>query len=84
MNPEGLLVHGPRPQYIEGKNLVDMIKEKKIWSAERVAIEDLIRGDGALFLPIKDPTTRTIAGETHSGAGGKRHANDMHESARPA
>ena len=72
MNPEGLLSRAAS-QYIEGENLIDMIKENLI--AERVAIEiyrDLIR-----YFADKDPTTRTMLEKILAQE--EEHANDMHD-----
>src|SRR6202161_3117744 len=55
MNPEGLLSRASS-QYVEGDNLVDMIKENLI--AERIAIEtyrDMVR-----YFADRDPTTRVM------------------------
>lgn len=71
MTPEGLLSRAAS-QYIEGKNLVDMIKENLV--AERVAIEtyrEMVR-----YFGDKDFHDPHDAG-AHSGAGGRaceRHA----------
>ena len=72
MNPEGLLARSAS-QYVEGKNLVDMIKENLV--AERVAIEtyrEMVR-----YFGEKDPTTRVML-ETIL-AQEEEHANDMHD-----
>jgi bacterioferritin len=72
MNPEGLLSRAAS-QYIEGKNLIDMIKENLV--AERVAIEtyrDLIR-----YFADKDPTTRVMLEGILAQE--EEHANDMHD-----
>jgi bacterioferritin len=60
-------------QYVEGSNLVDMIKENLI--AERIAIEtyrDLVR-----YFSDKDPTTRTLLEKILAQE--EDHANDMHD-----
>jgi bacterioferritin len=72
MNPDGV---GSRAasQYVEGENLVDMIKENLV--AERIAIEtyrDLVR-----YFGEKDPTTRVLL--EHILAQEEEHANDMHD-----
>jgi len=70
MNPEGLLSRAAS-QYVEGKNLIDMIKENLV--AERVAIEtyrEMVR-----FLargPTPNDLERILAQE-------EEHANDMHD-----
>jgi bacterioferritin len=72
MNPNGLLSRAAS-QYVEGENLVDMIKENLI--AERVAIEtyrDMIR-----HFADKDPTTRTLLERILAQE--EEHANDMHD-----
>jgi bacterioferritin len=72
MNPEGLLSRAAS-QYIEGKNLVDMIKENLV--AERVAIEtyrEMVR-----YFGEKDPTTRTMLERILAQE--EEHANDMHD-----
>lgn len=72
MNPEGLLSRAAS-QYIEGKNLVDMIKENLV--AERVAIEtyrEMVR-----YFGDKDPTTRTMLERILAQE--EEHANDMHD-----
>ncbi|HXO64229.1 MAG TPA: ferritin-like domain-containing protein [Steroidobacteraceae bacterium] len=72
MNPEGLLSRAAS-QYVEGKNLVDMIKENLV--AERVAIEtyrDMVR-----YFGDKDPTTRTMLERILAQE--EEHANDMHD-----
>lgn len=72
MNPEGLLARAAS-QYVEGENLVDMIKENLV--AERVAIEtyrDMVR-----YFGEKDPTTRVMLEEILSQE--EEHANDMHD-----
>jgi bacterioferritin len=72
MNPEGLLSRAAS-QYIEGKNLLDMIKENLV--AERVAIEtyrEMVR-----YFGDKDPTTRTMLERILAQE--EEHANDMHD-----
>jgi bacterioferritin len=72
MNPEGLLSRAAS-QYVEGKNLIDMIKENLV--AERVAIEtyrDMVR-----YFAEKDPTTRTMLERILAQE--EEHANDMHD-----
>jgi bacterioferritin len=70
LNP-AILSQRAHSQYVEGKNLVDMIKEDLI--AERIAIEsytEMIRffGDG-------DPTSRRLLEEILAKE--EEHANDM-------
>jgi bacterioferritin len=72
MNPEGLLARSAS-QYVEGKNLIDMIKENLV--AERVAIEtyrEMVR-----YFAEKDPTTRTMLERILAQE--EEHANDMHD-----
>ncbi len=72
MNPEGLLSRAAS-QYVEGKNLIDMIKENLV--AERVAIEtyrEMVR-----YFNEKDPTTRTMLERILAQE--EEHANDMHD-----
>jgi bacterioferritin len=72
MNPEGLLSRAAS-QYVEGKNLIDMIKENLV--AERVAIEtyrEMVR-----YFGEKDPTTRTMLERILAQE--EEHANDMHD-----
>jgi len=72
MNPEGLLSRAAS-QYVEGKNLIDMIKENLV--AERVAIEtyrEMVR-----YFSDKDPTTRTMLERILAQE--EEHANDMHD-----
>jgi bacterioferritin len=60
-------------QYVEGENLVDMIKENLI--AERIAIEtyrDMVR-----YFGDKDPTTRVMLEGILAQE--EEHANDMHD-----
>jgi bacterioferritin len=72
LSPEGLLSRASS-EYVEGENLVDMIKENLI--AERIAIEtyrDMVR-----YFGEKDPTTRKML--EHILAQEEEHANDMHD-----
>ena len=72
MNPEGLLSRAAS-QYVEGENLVDMIKENLV--AERVAIEtyrDMVR-----YFSENDPTTRVMLERILAQE--EEHANDMHD-----
>ncbi len=72
LNPEGLLSRAAS-EYVEGTNLVDMIKENLI--AERIAIQtyrDMVR-----YFGQKDPTTRTMLEGILAQE--EEHANDMHD-----
>lgn len=71
-NPEGLATRSAS-QYVEGDNLVEMIKENLI--AERIACEhyrELIR-----YFADKDPTTRIMMESILANE--EEHANDMHD-----
>jgi bacterioferritin len=71
-NPEGLLSRSAS-EYVEGRNLVDMIREDLI--AERIAIEtytELVR-----YFSSHDPTTRRLLEEILAKE--EEHANDMHD-----
>jgi bacterioferritin len=71
-DPEGLAMRSAS-QYVEGANLVEMIKENLI--AERIACEhyrELIR-----FFADKDPTTRVMMEGILTNE--EEHANDMHD-----
>ena len=71
-NPEGLLSRSAS-QYVQGANLIEMIKENLI--AERIACEhyrELIR-----FFADKDPTTRVMMEAILTNE--EEHANDMHD-----
>jgi bacterioferritin len=71
-NPEGLAMRAAS-QYVEGENLIEMIKENLI--AERIACEhyrELIR-----FFADKDPTTRVMIEGILVNE--EEHANDMHD-----
>ena len=60
-------------EYVEGENLVDMIKENLV--AERVAIQtyrDMVR-----YFGEKDPTTRIMLERILAQE--EEHANDMHD-----
>src|SRR5215470_8032835 len=72
LNPDGV---GSRAasEYVEGENLVDMIKEDLV--AERVAIEtyrEMVR-----YFGDKDPTTRVLLERILAQE--EEHANDMHD-----
>lgn len=69
-NPEGLATRSAS-QYVEGSNLIDMIKENLV--AERIACDhyrELIR-----FFAEKDPTTRVMMEGILTNE--EEHANDM-------
>jgi bacterioferritin len=71
-NPEGLATRSAS-QYVEGANLVEMIKENLV--AERIACDhyrELIR-----FFADKDPTTRVMMEGILAKE--EEHANDMHD-----
>jgi bacterioferritin len=72
MNPAGATGRSAA-QYVEGENLVDMIKENLV--AERIVIEtyrDMIR-----YFAEKDPTTRVLLERILAQE--EDHANDMHD-----
>ena len=71
-NPEGITGRAAS-QFVEGENLVDMIRENLV--AERIAIEhyrDLVGWFGE-----KDSTTRTLLERILAQE--EEHANDMHD-----
>jgi bacterioferritin len=71
-NPEGLLSRSASV-YVEGKNLIEMIKENLI--AERIVIEhylELVR-----YFGDKDPTTRRMLEKILKDE--EDHADDMHD-----
>jgi bacterioferritin len=71
-NPEGLLTRS-HSQYVEGNNLVDMIKENLV--AERIAIDSyraMVR-----YFADRDPTTRRLIEDILAKE--EEHANDMHD-----
>jgi bacterioferritin len=71
-NPEGLATRSAS-QYVQGANLIEMIKENLI--AERIACDhyrELIR-----FFADKDPTTRVMMESILAKE--EEHANDMHD-----
>jgi len=71
-NPEGLASRSAS-QYVEGENLIDMIKENLV--AERIAIDhyrELIR-----YFGDNDPATRVMLEEILRVE--EEHANDMHD-----
>ena len=72
LNPEGIASRAAT-EYVEGENLVDMIKENLI--AERIAIEtyrEMVR-----YFGDKDPTTRIVLERILAQE--EEHANDMHD-----
>src|SRR6516164_5367872 len=72
LNPAGI-VGRAATEYVEGDNLVDMIKENLI--AERIAIEtyrEMVR-----YFGDKDPTTRIVLERILAQE--EEHANDMHD-----
>ena len=72
LNPEGLASRAAS-EYVEGDNLVDMIKEDLV--AERIAIETY--RDMDRYFGDNDPTTRVML--EHILAQEEEHANDMHD-----
>jgi len=71
-NPDGLLSRS-HSEYVEGENLIDMIKEDLV--AERIAIDsyrEMIR-----FFGTQDPTTRRMLEEILAVE--EEHAQDMHD-----
>jgi bacterioferritin len=71
-NPEGLAMRSAS-QYVEGANLIEMIKENLI--AERIACEhyrELVR-----YFADKDSTTRVMMEGILTNE--EEHANDMHD-----
>ena len=72
LNPEGLTGRSAS-QYVEGTDLLDMIRENLI--AERIAVEtyrDLVR-----YFGDKDPSTRLLLERILTEE--EEHANDMHD-----
>lgn len=72
LNPEGLMSRSSS-EYVEGKNLGDMIKENLV--AERIAVEtyrDMVR-----YFADKDPTTRMMLEKILAKE--EEHANEMHD-----
>ena len=72
LNPDGVAARAAS-QYVEGNNLVDMIKENLV--AERIAVEsyrDMVR-----YFADKDPTTRSLLEKVLAQE--EEHANDMHD-----
>ena len=72
LDPDGIASRAAS-QYVEGENLVDMIKEDLV--AERVAIEtyrEMVR-----YFGEEDPTTRVLLERILAQE--EEHANDMHD-----
>jgi bacterioferritin len=72
LNPQGVTSRAAT-EYVEGENLVDMIKENLI--AERIAIEtyrEMVR-----YFGDKDSTTRVVLERILAQE--EEHANDMHD-----
>jgi bacterioferritin len=72
LNPDGVASRAAS-QYVEGENLVDMIKEDLV--AERVAIEtyrEMVR-----YFGDRDPTTRIVLERILAQE--EEHANDLHD-----
>jgi bacterioferritin len=69
-SPEGLLTRS-HSEYVEGKTLVDMIKEDLV--AERIAVESY--GEIIRFLGHDDPTSRRMMEEILAKE--EEHAEDM-------
>jgi bacterioferritin len=72
LNPEGLSQRS-HSQYVEGNDLVDMIKENLV--AERIAIESYRRM--VQFFGDRDPTTRRMLEEILAKE--EEHATDMQD-----
>jgi bacterioferritin len=70
LNPEGLTSRS-HSQYVEGENLVDMIKEDLV--AERIAIDSY--REIVEWLGTKDPTTRRVMEEILAKE--EEHAEDL-------
>ncbi len=71
-NPEGILSRSAS-QYVEGANLVEMIKENLV--AERIACEHY--REQIRYYADKDPTTRVMMEGILTNE--EEHANDMHD-----
>ena len=72
LNPDGVTSRAAS-EYVEGDNLVDMIKENLV--AERIAIEtyrEMVR-----YFGDNDPTTRLLMERILAQE--EEHANDMHD-----
>jgi bacterioferritin len=72
LNPDGLLSRASS-EYVEGENLVAMIKENLV--AERIAIE--VYRDMVRYFGERDPTTRVMLERILAQE--EEHANDMHD-----
>ena len=71
-NPQGLISRS-HSQYVEGKDLVDMIKENLV--AERIAIDSY--REQIRYFGSNDPTTRRMLEEILEKE--EEHADDMHD-----
>lgn len=72
LNPDGVITRAAS-EYVEGENLVDMIKENLV--AERIAIEtyrEMVR-----YFGDRDVTTRVLLERILAQE--EEHANDMHD-----
>jgi bacterioferritin len=69
-NPEGLLTRS-HSEYVEGSNLVDMIREDLV--AERIAIDSY--GEMIRYIGDKDPTSRRVLEKILAKE--EEHADDM-------
>jgi bacterioferritin len=72
MNPDGISTRSAS-QYVEGDNLIEMIKENLV--AERIAVETY--RDLARYFADNDPTTRVLMERILAQE--EDHANDMHD-----
>ena len=70
LNPEGMLTRS-HSEYVEGSNLLDMIKEDLV--AERIAIDSY--GEIVRYLGGNDPTTRRLMEEILAKE--EEHADDL-------
>jgi bacterioferritin len=72
MSPEGLAERAAT-EYVQGRDLIDMIKENLV--AERIVIE--IYRDQIRYFADKDPTTRRLLEKILEEE--EEHANDLHD-----
>jgi bacterioferritin len=72
MNPDGLSARSAS-QYVEGNNLIEMIKENLI--AERIAVETY--RDISRYFGDRDPSTRLLMERILAQE--EEHANEMHD-----
>jgi len=72
LDPNGLLSRSAS-EYVEGQNLVDMIKENLV--AERIAVE--VYREMVRYFGEADPTTRILLERILAQE--EEHANDMHD-----